>query len=138
VGGPQHATPHSPRSRPAQFANGLAAIFIACGQDAAQVVNAKIGFNDIELAGQDDLYVFARIPNLVVGTVGGGTVLPTQSACLALLDCRGGGTARRFAEIVAATLVAGDLAIAAALANGRFIEAHRPNRQRNRSAPPRA
>lgn len=122
----------------AHFANGLAAIFIACGQDAAQVVNASIGFNDIELTGQDDLYVFARIPNLVVGTVGGGTVLPTQSACLALLDCGGEGTARRFAEIVAATLVAGDLAIAAALANGRFIEAHRQNRERNRPSPPRA
>ena len=121
----------------AHFANGLAAIFIACGQDAAQVVNASIGFIDIELVGQDDLYVFARIPNLVVGTVGGGTALPTQSACLALLDCRGEGTARKFAEIVAATLVAGDLAIAAALANGRFIEAHRQNRQRNRPSAPR-
>jgi hydroxymethylglutaryl-CoA reductase (NADPH) len=122
----------------AHFANGLAAIYIACGQDAAQVVNASIGFNDIELAGDDDLYVFARVPNLVVGTVGGGTSLPTQSACLALLDCRGEGTARKFAEIVAVTLLAGDLAIAAALANGRFIEAHRQNRERNRPSTARA
>jgi len=114
----------------AHFANGLAAIFIACGQDVAQVVNASIGFSDAELLGED-LYVFARLPNLVVGTVGGGTSLPTQSECLALLDCRGEGTARKFAEIVAATLVGGELAIAAALANGRFIEAHRQNRQRN-------
>jgi hydroxymethylglutaryl-CoA reductase (NADPH) len=113
----------------AHFANGLAAIFIACGQDVAQVVNASIGFSDAELVGED-LYVFARFPNLVVGTVGGGTGLPTQSECLALLDCRGDGTASRFAEIVAATLVGGELAIAAALANGRFIEAHRKNRQR--------
>ncbi len=114
----------------AHFANGLAAIFIACGQDVAQVVNASIGFSDAEPAGDDSLYVFARLPNLVVGTVGGGTNLPTQSECLALLDCRGAGTAQKFAEIVAATLVAGELAIAAALANGRFIEAHRQNRQR--------
>jgi hydroxymethylglutaryl-CoA reductase (NADPH) len=113
----------------AHFANGLAAIFIACGQDVAQVVNASIGFSDAELVGEN-LYVFARLPNLVVGTVGGGTNLPTQSECLALLDCRGDGTAPKFAEIVAATLVGGELAIAAALANGRFIEAHRQNRQR--------
>ncbi len=113
----------------AHFANGLAAIFIACGQDVAQVVNASIGFSDAELLGED-LYVFARLPNVVVGTVGGGTNLPTQSECLSLLDCRGDGTAPKFAEIVAATLVGGELAIAAALANGRFIEAHRQNRQR--------
>ncbi len=116
----------------AHFANGLAAIFIACGQDVAQVVNASIGFSDAELVGEDDLYVFARLPSLVVGTVGGGTNLPTQRECLGLLDCRGEGSAQKFAEIVAATLVAGELAIAAALANGRFIEAHRQNRQRIR------
>lgn len=116
----------------AHFANGLAAIFIACGQDVAQVVNASIGFADVELAGDDDLYVFARVPNLVVGTVGGGTGLPTQHECLALLDCAGDGAAPKFAEIVAATLVAGEIAIAAALANGRFIEAHRHNRRRER------
>ncbi len=115
----------------AHFANGLAAIYIACGQDVAQVVNASIGFIDVEAAGEDDVYVFARLPNLVVGTVGGGTMLPTQSDCLGLLDCRGEGKATKLAEIVAATLVAGDLAIAAALANGRFIEAHRQNRARS-------
>jgi hydroxymethylglutaryl-CoA reductase (NADPH) len=112
----------------AHFANGLAAIYIACGQDPAQIVNASIGFLDLEWVGEGDLYVAARLPNLVVGTVGGGTQLPTQRECLALLGCSGDGTARKFAEIVAATLVAGDLAICAALANGRFIEAHRQNR----------
>jgi hydroxymethylglutaryl-CoA reductase (NADPH) len=116
----------------AHFANGLAAIFIACGQDVAQVVNASIGWSDAELVGEDDLYVFARLPNIVVATVGGGTSLPAQNQCLALLDCHGDGTAPKFAEIVAATLVGGELGIAAALANGRFIEAHRQNRDRNR------
>lgn len=115
----------------AHFANGLAAIFIACGQDVAQVVNASIGFVDAELVDDGGLYVFARLPNLVVGTVGGGTDLPTQSECLALLDCHGDGTAPKFAEIVAATVVGGELAIGAALATGRFIEAHRHTRQRN-------
>lgn len=112
----------------AHFANGLAAIYIACGQDVAQIVNASIGFLDMELVGAGDVYVAARLPNLVVGTVGGGTKLPTQRECLALLGCDGDGTAPKFAEIVAATLVAGELAICAALANGRFIEAHRRNR----------
>jgi hydroxymethylglutaryl-CoA reductase (NADPH) len=123
----------------AHFANGLAAIFIACGQDVAQIVNASIGFLDLELVDESDLYVAARLPNLVVGTVGGGTKLPTQRECLALLGCSGDGTARKFAEIVGATLVAGELAICAALANGRFIEAHRQNRLiAGRSAHPTA
>jgi hydroxymethylglutaryl-CoA reductase (NADPH) len=112
----------------AHFANGLAAIYIACGQDVAQIVNASIGFLDLEEVGDGDLYVAARLPSLVVATVGGGTKLPTQRECLALLGCTGDGTARKFAEIVGATLVAGELAICAALADGRFIEAHRQNR----------
>jgi hydroxymethylglutaryl-CoA reductase (NADPH) len=112
----------------AHFANGLAAVFIACGQDVAQVVNASIGFVDAELVGDGDVYVSVRMPNLVVGTVGGGTGLPTQRECLALLGCDGDGTARKFAEIVAATALAGELAIAAALANGRFVDAHRQKR----------
>ncbi len=112
----------------AHFANGLAAIYIACGQDVAQIVNASIGFLDLEQVGDGDLYVAARLPSLVVATVGGGTKLPTQRECLALMGCTGDGTARKFAEIVAATLVAGELAICAALADGRFIEAHRQNR----------
>ena len=112
----------------AHFANGLAAIYIACGQDVAQVVNASIGFVELERDGDGDIYVSARLPNLVVGTVGGGTHLPTQKACLSLMDCCGDGTARRFAEIVAASLVAGELGIYAALANGRFAEAHHHKR----------
>lgn len=112
----------------AHFANGLAAIYMACGQDVAQIVNASIGFLDVELVGTDDLYVAARLPNLVVGTVGGGTKLPTQRECMALLGCEGDGTAPKLAEIIGATLVAGELAICAALTNDRFIEAHRRNR----------
>ena len=112
----------------AHFANGLAAVYLACGQDIAQVVNASIGFIEIEGLENGDIYVAARLPNLIVGTVGGGTHLPTQRECLALMQCDGDGHARRFAEIVAATLVAGDLAISAALANGRFIDAHRSKR----------
>ena len=116
----------------AHFANGLAAIYIACGQDVAQIVNASIGFIDVEPVGDGDLYVAARLPNLVIATVGGGTNLPTQRECLALIECRGDGTARKFAEIVAATLVAGELAIFAALTDGRFIAAHQQKRVADR------
>jgi hydroxymethylglutaryl-CoA reductase (NADPH) len=120
----------------AHFANGLAAIYVACGQDVAQIVNASIGFMDMERVGEDEVYVSARLPNLVVGTVGGGTHLPTQKACLALMDCCGDGTARRFAEIVGASVVAGELAIYAALANGRFAQAHHQKRVSGRRSEP--
>ncbi len=118
----------------AHFANGLAAIYIACGQDAAQVVNASIGFVTGDVVGDGDLYASVRLPNIVVGTVGGGTGLPTQRECLALLDCAGEGRARKFAEIVGATLLCGELGIGSALANGRFAKAHEAHRRL--TAPP--
>jgi hydroxymethylglutaryl-CoA reductase (NADPH) len=112
----------------AHFANGLAALYIACGQDPAQIVNASIGFVHVERASEDGLHVSVRLPNVVVGTVGGGTSLPTQRECLAILGCEGEGKARKFAEIVASTLLCGELGIASALASGRFAQAHEQNR----------
>ncbi len=112
----------------AHFANGLAAIFIACGQDVAQIVNASIGISTVEVTEDGDLYVSAKLPNTIVGTVGGGTALPTQRECLKIMGCHGNGKANKFAEIVAATILAGELSIAAALAEGYFIEAHQKKR----------
>lgn len=112
----------------AHFANGLAAIFVACGQDVAQIVNASIGISTVEVTEDGDLYVSAKLPNLIVGTVGGGTSLPTQRECLEIMGCHGNGKASKFAEIVAATMLAGELSIAAALAEGYFIEAHQKKR----------
>ncbi|MBL7132442.1 MAG: hydroxymethylglutaryl-CoA reductase [Candidatus Omnitrophica bacterium] len=108
----------------AQCANALAAIFIACGQDVAQVVNAVAGLSMCEITKKGDLYVALRMPNLVVGTVGGGTALGTQRECLNILGCYGSGKAKKFAEIVTATLLAGEISIAAALTTGEFIKAH--------------
>ncbi|MFL5754493.1 MAG: 3-hydroxy-3-methylglutaryl-CoA reductase, partial [Bacteroidia bacterium] len=65
------------------------------------------------------------LPNLIVGTVGGGTSLPTQRECLELLDCYGTGKARKFAEICGALALAGELSIAAALSAGHFSAAHK-------------
>ena len=72
-----------------------------------------------------DLYISVTLPSLVVGTVGGGTRLPTQQECLKMIDCTGEGSARKFAEICGATVLAGELSIAAALASGSFLKAHK-------------
>jgi hydroxymethylglutaryl-CoA reductase (NADPH) len=105
------------------YANGLAALFIACGQDAACVAEAAVGVTRFEKR-EEALYAAVTLPNLIVGTVGGGTGLPTQSACLKLLGLQGTGHARAFAEVCAATALAGELSIIAALASGNFTRAH--------------
>ncbi|MBM3244330.1 MAG: 3-hydroxy-3-methylglutaryl-CoA reductase [Candidatus Omnitrophica bacterium] len=106
------------------YANGLAAIFIACGQDAACVSEAAMGITRVDVTKQGNLYIAVTLPNLIVGTVGGGTRLPTQSECLNMLGCKGEGTSRKFAEICAATVLAGEISIMGALAAGQFAQAH--------------
>ncbi len=109
----------------AHYANALAAIFIACGQDVAQVVNAASGISMGEVTKDGDFYASLRLPCIVIGTVGGGTGLPTQRACLEMLGCFGTGNSNKFAEIIAGTLLAGELSLCAALASGDFIERHK-------------
>ncbi len=106
------------------YANGLAALFIATGQDAACVAEAAVGVTRMELTVDGSLYAAVTLPNLIVGTVGGGTSLPTQRECLELMDCYGAGKARKFSEICGALVLAGELSIAAALAAGQFAQAH--------------
>ena len=113
----------------AQYANALAAIFIACGQDVAQVVNAVQGISTCELDSAGDAYFSVRLPCLIVGTIGGGTHLPTQRECLELMGCYGADASDKFAEIVGATLLAGEISICAGLANGTFIQAHARKRR---------
>jgi hydroxymethylglutaryl-CoA reductase (NADPH) len=108
----------------AHFANGLAAVYLACGQDVAQVVNSAVGISAAEVTAEDDLYINVKLPSLTVATVGGGTQLATQSECLRMMECHGPGKVEKFAEIVAATILAGELSIFCALASGRFVEAH--------------
>jgi hydroxymethylglutaryl-CoA reductase (NADPH) len=79
----------------------------------------------MEKTNTGDLYCSVTMPNLIVGTVGGGTSLPTQRECLELMDCYGEGKARKFAEICAATVMCGELSIAAALSAGHFSQAHK-------------
>jgi hydroxymethylglutaryl-CoA reductase (NADPH) len=106
------------------FANGLAALFLACGQDVACVSEASVGTTRFDLIDDGDLYICVTLPNLIVGTVGGGTSLPTQRECLGILGCDGNGTARKLAEICAATILCGELSIVAAIAAGDFAKAH--------------
>jgi hydroxymethylglutaryl-CoA reductase (NADPH) len=106
-------------------ANGLTAIFIACGQDVANVVDSQVSVSACETTKSGDLYVSVKIPNLVVATVGGGVDLGTQRECLSILDCYGPGKAKKFAEVVAASVLAGEIAVAAAIVTGTFVDAHK-------------
>lgn len=105
-------------------ANGLCALFLATGQDAACVAEAAVGITRMEVSENGGLYASTTLPNLIVGTVGGGTGLPTQRECLELMKCYGAGNARKFAEIACALALAGELSIAAALSAGHFSSAH--------------
>lgn len=112
----------------AHYANIVAAIFIATGQDAAQVVESNMGITTAEIV-NGDLYLTVTLPSLEVGTVGGGTRLPTQREALEMLGCYGGGdpagsNAKKFAEIIASTVLAGELSLLSALAAQHLVEAH--------------
>ncbi|MER7490074.1 hypothetical protein ABTY20_30150 [Streptomyces sp. NPDC126497] len=104
-------------------ANIVAALFVATGQDVACVHESGVSIFSMEQDG-DDLVATILLPNLVVGTVGGGTGLPHQRELLALLGCAGEGGGRRFAEIVAGFALALDLSTMAALVSGQFAQAH--------------
>jgi hydroxymethylglutaryl-CoA reductase (NADPH) len=106
------------------YANALAALFMACGQDVACVSEASVGLTRMDVTAAGDFYVSISLPNLIVGTVGGGTHLPTARECLTMLGCYGTGGAKKFAEICAATVLAGEVSIAGALASGEFAQAH--------------
>jgi hydroxymethylglutaryl-CoA reductase (NADPH) len=112
----------------AHFANIIAAIFIATGQDVAQVVESSMGITSTEPR-DEGLYISVFLPSLEVGTVGGGTGLPTQREALALLGVAGPGNppgtnALKFAEIIAAAVLAGELNLLIALARNELASAH--------------
>jgi hydroxymethylglutaryl-CoA reductase (NADPH) len=112
------------------FANALAAVYIACGQDAACVSESAVGMTNLEVREDGSMYVSASLPNLTVGTVGGGTHLPTARECLQMLDCAGAGNAKKFAEIVAATVLSGEISIVGAFSAGHFARAHATHRHK--------
>jgi hydroxymethylglutaryl-CoA reductase (NADPH) len=108
----------------AHSANGITALFIATGQDAANVAESSAAFNYSEVLPNGDYYVSITIPSLIVATYGGGTGLPTQRECLELLGCYGKGQVRKLAEIVAATVLCGELSLGSAIVSEEWVEAH--------------
>ncbi|GAB4402322.1 MAG: hydroxymethylglutaryl-CoA reductase [Microscillaceae bacterium] len=108
----------------AHFANALAAIFIATGQDVANVAESSAGLVHGEITSQGDYYFSVTIPSLIVATYGGGTGLPTQRECLEIMDCYGPGKALKLAEIVAATVLCGELSLSAAIVANEWVASH--------------
>ncbi|MEM3851447.1 MAG: hydroxymethylglutaryl-CoA reductase [Methanomassiliicoccales archaeon] len=106
------------------FANMAAALFIATGQDAAQAVDASLGISTAENT-EDGLYFSVTIPSLEIGTIGGGTKLPTQREALEIMGCYGEGKAAKLAEIAGALILAGEISTLGAQSAGELAEAHR-------------
>ncbi len=107
------------------YANGLAALYLATGQDVACVAESAVGITRFEETAAGDLYASVTLPNIMVGTVGGGTGLPSQQAALNVLGLAGTGHARALAEVCAGLCLAGELSIIGALCAGDFSRAHR-------------
>ena len=109
--------------------NGLAALFIATGQDVACLAESSAAITTSEILPNGDFYGSITLPSLIVGTVGGGTGLPTQQECLNILGCSGTGKVNKFAEIVAGVIAAGELSLAAAISSLDWVSSHESARQ---------
>ena len=108
----------------AHAANGLTALFIACGQDVANIAESHAGVTYSQLLDNGDYYWSLTLTSLIVATYGGGTGLPTQRECLEMLGCYGNGGANKFAEICAGTALAGDTSLTGAILNGDWVSSH--------------
>ena len=105
-------------------ANGITAMFIATGQDVANVTEASAAVAYTEITPAGGFYMSITIPALIVATHGGGTGLPTARECLEVLDCYGQGKVNKLAEIVAAVVLAGELSLASAISSLEWVTAH--------------
>lgn len=119
-------------------ANMVTAMFIATGQDPAQNVTSSNCSTSMEVCGDnnDDLYVTCTMPCLEVGTIGGGTVLTGQGACLEILGVRGVGkrpaeNSARLASLICSTVLAGELSLMAALVNSELVKSHMRHNRSN-------
>ncbi len=108
----------------AHAANGLSALFIACGQDVANISESHAGIAYTQLLDNGDYYWSITLPALIVATYGGGTGLATQRECLEMLDCYGAGKVMKFAEICAAVVLAGDISLSSAVLHGDWVTSH--------------
>jgi hydroxymethylglutaryl-CoA reductase (NADPH) len=108
----------------AHAANGLTAMFIATGQDVANVSESHAGVTYSQLLDNGDYYWSITLTSLIVATYGGGTGLPTQRECLEMLDCYGKDKANKFAEICAAVVLAGDTSLSSAILADEWVSSH--------------
>ena len=104
--------------------NAITAMFIATGQDVANVSESSAGIVYSELTPERDLYLSITIPSLIVATFGGGTGLETQRECLEILDCWGRGKVRKLAEIIAGVALAGEISLASAISSLDWVSSH--------------
>ncbi len=122
-------------SNSAHAANGITAIFIATGQDAANIAESQAAIAYARLLENGDYYWSITLTSLIVGTYGGGTALATQRECLELLGCYGTGKAHKLAEICAGTVLAGEISLTSAVLSGTWVNSHE-RFGRNRDADP--
>ena len=108
----------------AHAANGLTALFIATGQDVANISESHAGVTYHQLLDNGDYYWSMTLTSLIVATYGGGTHLATQSECLRMLGCLGKGKVKRFAEICAAVILAGETSLTGAILHGDWVSSH--------------
>jgi len=108
----------------AHSANAITAMFMATGQDVANVSESSAGILYSELTSERDLYISLTIPSLIVATYGGGTGLATQRECLEILDCYGKGKVNKLAEIIAGVALAGELSLGAAISSSDWVSSH--------------
>jgi len=108
----------------AHAANGLTAMFIACGQDVANIAESHAGIVYNQLLDNGDYYWSITLPALIVATYGGGTGLATQRECLEMLGCYGAGKVLKFAEICAAVVLAGETSLTSAVLHGDWVTSH--------------
>ncbi|MCP4897538.1 MAG: hydroxymethylglutaryl-CoA reductase [bacterium] len=104
--------------------NGITAMFIATGQDVANVAESSSGIIYTELTENRDLYMSLTIPSLIVGTYGGGTALATQRECLELLGCVGRNKVKKLAEIIAGVALAGEISLGSAISSLDWVSSH--------------
>jgi len=123
----------------AHAANNVTAVFLATGQDPAQNVESSNCITLMSKEPNGDLHMTCTMPSIEVGTVGGGTSLPAQSACLKAIGVKGGGktpgaNAQKLAHVVAGAVMAGELSLLAALAANTLVAAHMTHNRKPQAA----
>jgi len=108
----------------AHSANGVTAAFIATGQDVANVAESSAAIVFADLDDEGNYYLSITIPSLIIATFGGGTGLPTQQECLKMLGCAGSGKVHKLAEIIGATVLAGEVSLMSAVLAGDWVTSH--------------